>query len=244
MALRRRGKTDPRAEAGAGPAATRRGKVRQIFTVIKVTQRRDRRLLPVMLAVLVLPIAVFVLLGLLVGPMYLWIPLGVLLGLALAINVLGRRVQRTAYADIEGRPGAAAGVVDTMRGDWRVTYAVQVNRAQDVVHRVVGRPGIVLIAEGGRGARELLANELRRVRRIAGDTPVRDLVIGTGEDEVPIRKLQVTLMKMPRILRGAQIDAVDRRLKALSAPPVQLPKGPLPKGAPRIPKMPKGGGRR
>jgi hypothetical protein len=122
-----------------------------------------------------------------------------------------------------------------MRGDWRVTPAVQVNRNQDVVHRVVGRPGVVLIAEGrGRGPRELLANEVRRVRRVVGDTPVHDIVIGGGEGEVSLQKLQVTLVRMgPRVLKGRDIDAVERRLRAVGGPTLPVPKGPLPRNVPR-----------
>ena len=75
--------------------------------------------------------------------------------------------------------------------------------AQDVVHRVVGRPGIVIIAEGrGRGPRDLLANEVRRVRRVAGDYPVHDIVVGNGDGEVALDKLQMTLMKLPRVHQG------------------------------------------
>jgi hypothetical protein len=37
-----------------------------------------------------------------------------------------------------------------MRGDWRVTPAVGFTREQDLVHRVLGKPGVILVAEGAR----------------------------------------------------------------------------------------------
>src|SRR3954470_6411105 len=161
----------------AAPASA--GCLGQLKAVYSITRQRDPRL-PLWLAgSALIPIAIGVVLGLLVGPVWLGAPILVLLGFVIAPNVFSRRVKRTAFAELEGKPGAAAGVIERMRGDWRVTPAVQGNREQDVVHRVVGRPGIVIIAEGhGRGPRDLLANEVRRVRRVAGDYPVRDIVVG------------------------------------------------------------------
>lgn len=249
MALRRKSSGEAAPQAGKGPTrgggkgAPRAsgegrggaGRLVQLRMVYRVTRQRDPKVLRWSLVGLVPPLAIGVLVGLLVGPAWLWIPFGLLLGVLLAVNVFARRVQRSAYAEMEGKPGAAAGIVERMRGDWRVTPAVQVNRNQDVVHRVVGRPGVVLIAEGrGRGPRELLANEVRRVRRVVGDTPVHDIVIGGGEGEVSLQKLQVTLVRMgPRVLKGRDIDAVERRLRAVGGPTLPVPKGPLPRNVPR-----------
>src|SRR5512135_764910 len=248
MALRRKSSGEAATPAkgparGSGKGMTKasgegRGgasRLAQLQIVYRVTRQRDPKVLWWSLAGLVPPLVIGMLVGLLVGPAWLWIPFGLLLGVLLALNVFARRVQRSAYAEMEGKPGAAAGIVERMRGDWRVTPAVQVNRNQDVVHRVVGRPGIVLIAEGrGRGPRELLANEVRRVRRVVGDTPVHDIVIGGGEGEVSLQKLQVTLVRMgPRVLKGRDIDAVERRLRAVGGPTLPVPKGPLPRNVPR-----------
>jgi hypothetical protein len=200
-----------------------------------MTRKQDPNARWITLAAFVVPLAALVAVGVFSGPLWLWIPLGVLLGLLTATNVFSRRVQRSAYAEMEGKPGVAAGIVDRMRGEWRVTPAVQVNRNQDVVHRVIGRPGIILIAEGrGRGPRDLLANEVRRIRRVAGDTPIRDVVVGNGEGEVPLPKLQSTLTRMtPRVLRKSDIPAVEARLRAVRGPAVPIPKGPIPKNIPR-----------
>lgn len=221
--------------SGTGRDGSTPGRLTQIRMVYRVTRQRDPKVLWWSLAGLAPPLAVGVLLGLLVGPAWVWIPFGLLLGVLVAVNIFARRVQRSAYAEMEGKSGAAAGIVERMRGDWRVTPAVQVNRNQDVVHRVVGRPGVVLIAEGrGRGPRELLANEVRRVRRVVGDTPVHDIVVGTGEGEIALQKLQVTLVRMgPRVLKGRDIDAVEHRLRAVGGTTLPIPKGPLPRNIPR-----------
>lgn len=180
------------------------------------------------------PLAVGVALALTVGPWFIWAPLGVVAAITGGVTVFGRRFQHVAFAQVEGKPGAAASVVSGMRGDWKITPAVQLNRAQDVVHRAVGRPGIVLLAEGrGRGVRELLGAEVRRVRRVAGDTPVHDVIVGDGEGEVPLRKLQAHLTKLPRRLRPAEIKELDARLRALAGTAMPIPKGPVPGRPPR-----------
>ena len=47
------------------------------------------------------------------------------------------------------QPGAAAAVIQSFRGGkWPITPAVAANRSQDLVHRVVGKPGVILVSEG------------------------------------------------------------------------------------------------
>ena len=99
----------------------------------------------------------------------------------------------------------------------------------DMVHLVVGRPGVILLAEGNpQRVRSLLGQEKRRLAKVIGNAPLHDYVIGQGEGELPIRKLRTTLMRLPRNLTGKDVNALDKRLKALSARP-QMPKGAIPK---------------
>ncbi|WP_462186336.1 MULTISPECIES: DUF4191 domain-containing protein [unclassified Frankia] len=219
-------------EAGPGKGFTTR--VTQLRMIYKVTRQRDPQALWITLAGFLAPVAVGIVLAIFVGPLYLWIPIALLLGVVVALNLFSRRVQRTAYAEMEGKPGAAAGVIERMRGDWRLTPAVGVNRHQDVVHRVVCRAGVVIIAEGrGRGPRELLAAEKRRIRKAVGDTPVTDIIVGTSEGETPLPKLQSTLMRLRRTLRRGEVDALDRRLRAMGGAALPIPKGPIPRNIPR-----------
>ena len=231
----------PDSKGGREPKGAKRAasaekvsRIKQIRTVFTLTRQRDPRLVPALLIGFLVPVVVGVIIGLLLGPLVLWIIIGVLLGALVALNVFGRRVQRSAYAEAEGKPGAAAGIVERMRGDWRVTAPVQVNRNQDMVTRVVSRAGVVLIAEGrGRGPRELLGAEVRRVKRVVGDVPLHDIVIGTGEGETPLPKLQALLMRKTRALKKSDVDSLDRRLKALGGVSIPVPKGPMPRSIPR-----------
>ncbi|HZE14542.1 MAG TPA: DUF4191 family protein, partial [Mycobacterium sp.] len=108
----------------------------------------------------------------------------------------------------------------------------------DVVHRAVGRAGVVLVGEGvpSRVA-ALLANERKRTERVAHGVPIHEFQVGNGAGQIPVSKLQRKLTTLPRTLKPAAVSDLNYRLKALQ-PSMQMPKGPLPKGA-RMPKMPK-----
>ena len=100
------------------------------------------------------------------------------------------------------------------------------------MHRVLGRPGIVLVSEGPPSrAAQLLANERKRTARWAPEVPIHEIQCGDGEGQVPLRKLNAAVMRTPRALRPAEVTALRKRLEAVSTPPVPIPKGPLPKGA-------------
>src|SRR5687768_1743779 len=68
---------------------------------------------------------------------------GLLTGLLAAVVVFGRRAQKSAYRQMEGRPGAAGQALGTLRRGWKTDPMIAFNKQQDVVHRVVGPPGIV-----------------------------------------------------------------------------------------------------
>lgn len=156
------------------------------------------------------------------------VPIGVMLGVMVATIVFGRSAQSAQYAEIEGRPGAAAAVLQTMRGQWFVTPAVAFTKKQDFVHRAVGRPGVVLVAEGSTARlKPLVAKERRRMNRIVGETPVHVLVVGTGDDDVSLQRLQSALTKLPRKLGKSDVPRLARELAALD-PGLPMPKGYIP----------------
>jgi len=166
------------------------------------------------------------------------IPLGVLLGVLVATILFGRFAQAAQYSAIEGQPGAAAAVLENLRGDWTVSPAIAANRNMDVVHRAVGRPGVILVGEGSpTRLASLLAAEKKRVARVAYEVPIFEFQIGDGEGQVPISKLQRKIMRLPRNLKAGAVSDINHRLKALQ-PSLQAPKGPLPRSA-RQPKMPR-----
>ena len=140
-----------------------------------------------------------------------------------------------AYASIEGQPGAGASVLMSIRKGWTVTPAVSVNKAQDMVHRAVGKAGVVLVAEGGFAVRALLNDEKKKMERFAPGVPVHELIVGTNEGEISVRKLQKRMKKFPKKLSTVQVRELRARLKAVGGMNIALPKGPMPKNV-RMPK--------
>ena len=214
------------------------GRLKQIRMVASLVNQQNRKALPIIAGSAVGIIIVFVVIGLLTGTAGFLIPLGVLLGLLAATILFGRFAQRAQYSAIEGQPGAAAAILQSMRGNWTVTPAVTANKNMDVVHRAVGRPGVVLVGEGAPSRLTgLMAAEKKKTARVAHDVPIFEFQVGNGEGQIPVSQLQRKVMRLPRNLRPAAVSDLNYRLKALQ-PSLQMPKGPLPKGA-RQPKMPR-----
>ena len=204
-------------------------RLQQIRLAFTQTRAADDRLVLYMalaaLAGLAVPLALLTWLG---SPV-----LGVVGGLftagASAMVVLGIRGQRAAIAQIEGQPGAALAVLQQMRGAWKITPAVAFSGKQDLVHRVVGRPGVILVGEGRRArVRALLKQEARKTSRITGDIPVHEVSVGGADGQVDLSGLRMHVMKLPRAMKTKEIGPLDRRLHALGSSDLPLPKGPMP----------------
>jgi hypothetical protein len=214
------------------------GRIKQIRMVAGIVRKANPKALPIVAATGLGILVVFVIVGLLTGLAAFLIPLGVLLGLMAAMILFGRFAQSAQYTAIEGQPGAAAAILQNMRGAWTTTPAIAANRNMDVVHRTVGRPGVILVGEGSPNRLpSLLAAEKKRVSRIAGQIPIYDFQVGDGDGQVPIRQLQKKIMKLPRNLTGQTVADLNYRLNALPQQ-LQMPKGPIPRTA-RMPKAPK-----
>lgn len=154
-----------------------------------------------------------------------------LLGTLLAMIVFGRRAQKAAYTQMEGQPGAAAAALRMLRRGWKSDPVIAFNKQQDVVHRVVGPPGIVLVGEGNPNRlRALLTSERRKHERVAAETPIHEVICGNGEGEVPLPKLVKHVQKLGRQVKPAEMTDILNRLKALDAnrSNIPLPKGPVP----------------
>ncbi|MFF9910835.1 DUF4191 domain-containing protein [Streptomyces sp. NPDC013457] len=228
-----------KANTGSGDAANQ-GRLKQIALTYKMTRKADPKVGLVVAGVGIVVLGVLLAIGFLIGhPVYLGI-LGFILALLAMAIVFGRRAERAAFGQMEGQPGAAAAVLDNIGRGWTTTPAVAMNKSQDVVHRAVGRAGIVLVAEGNPNrVKPLLAAEKKKMARIVVDVPVTDIVVGNGEGQVPLKKVRTTMLKLPRVLSGPQVTVANDRLRAMGdlMSNMPLPKGPMPKGM----RMPRGG---
>lgn len=190
--------------------------------------RADNPRMPVfVIGTVVAIVAVTVAVCLVLGT-WLWLPLGVMLAVLAGMIIFGRSAQSAQYAQIEGRPGAAAAVLEAMRGQWFITPAVGFTKKQDFVHRAIGRPGVVLVAEGKpTRLKPVVAKERRRMSRLVGDTPVHVITVGNGDGQVSLERLQATLTKLPRKVGKGDVPRLARELDALD-PGAPMPKGYVP----------------
>ncbi|CAB4617634.1 MAG: DUF4191 family protein [Actinobacteria bacterium] len=223
------------AETPAKPPRFER--LRQIGQAYSMTAKVDKFVGLITFAFFMLGWGVFVAVGIIVKLEVYFAVIGFAVGILVALIMFGRRVERAAYAQVAGQPGAGAAVAEGVRG-WTVTPAVAATRQQDLVSRAVGRPGIVLIGEGDiNRVRGLLQNETKRLSKLVADTPVHEIIVGEGPGTIPLAKVQRSLQKLPRALKPAEVTEVRRRLAALGGMMEQMPipKGPMPKGG-RVPR--------
>jgi hypothetical protein len=233
MAKVKLSKADKAAARSARRAASKQRRS-QFWQAFQMQRKDDKALVPILLAAVLGTAAVFFGVGLLFGLQWFALPLGVVVGVLIAVVVFGRRLQRSVYSKADGQPGAAGWALENLRGAWRVTPAVAGTTQLDAVHRVVGRPGVILVAEGApHRVKALLAQEKKKVARLVGDTPIYDVVVGNDEGQVSLAKLQRHLTRLPRNIDTKRMDSLDSRLAALSSRSgsASMPKGPVPPGA-------------
>jgi hypothetical protein len=224
-------KLDKKGQPKVGRLKKFGGQLRMIKQAYSLTAKNDPKLPWLMLIAFVVVAGLVELLGILFGAPFIFLPLAIITGVLAAMIIFGRRAQGSAYRQVEGQPGAAAWVLEGMRGDWRVTSGVAGTQQLDAVHRVLGRPGIILVAEGVPSrVRGLLAQEKKKVARVVGETPIYDIIVGDEEGQVPLRKLSSHVMKLPRNLTAAEVNSLGRRISALGGTRMPVPGGPLPGG--------------
>lgn len=219
-------------QSGEKQPGEKQGRLSIIKQNYRMAREHDPKLPWILLATFFGITALFLIIGFAIGNWPTMLLIGLPLALLATTFIFSRRAMRAAYASIEGQPGAAVAIVQSMeKRGWRVTPAVNVTRNQDLVHRVVGRAGIVLIGEGQPDrVTNLLAAERKRTQRFAGEAPITDVLIGDRSGQVTIAKLQKHLTKMPKVLTGDEAFQLTRKLDAaMAGPPLPIPKGPMPK---------------
>ena len=216
----------------AAPAPQpKKGRLRQLAAAYRITKENDKYIGLVLLAW-------FLGVGAIVGGLFAWllgpvfgVIMGILTGLLAALIVFGKRAERATYASVDGQLGAAAGALQMLRRGWSVKPAVAFTKNQDVVHRVLGTPGIVLVGEGNPArVRNLLTVEKKKHARVAPEVPIHAIVVGTGDGAVPLPRLIKHIRKLPRSIRPGDMTELISRLRALDAmrPQTPLPRGPVP----------------
>jgi hypothetical protein len=227
-------KKDPKnaKAAKAAKAEKKPGRIKQLRESYAMTRTSDPRIGLILLGTFVLvALAGFAVVYLVLRTLYFPILFGVMVGILAALIVFGRRAQKAGYSQIEGKPGAAAAALGMLKRGWKTDPAIAVNKQQDIVTRVVGPPGIVLIGEGNPNRlRPMMSSERRKHERVASETTIHEVIVGRDPGQVPLGKLTRHVTKLGRELKPAQMTDVLNRIKALDAnrPAVPMPKGPIP----------------
>lgn len=227
------------------PEQPRTGRLRQIAQAYRITRQHERLLGLRLLVWFVVVGGAFGVVGSIVLHPLFGIPMGALTGLLTALVVFGRRAERASYAQVEGQIGAAAGALQMLKRGWSVAPAIGLTKNQDVVHRVVGRPGIILVGEGNPNrVRNLLTAEKKKHARVAPEVPIYEIVVGNEADQIRLPQLVKHVRKLRREIRPAEMTEVLQRLKALDAmrPSAPIPRGPMPTSMKGARKMMQGRG--
>lgn len=204
------------------------------WQAFSLTRAEDKRFIPYLVAAGVVAAGgVFAVVYVITKSLIYSIPFAVVATVVALMVTFSQRAQRMTYAKAEGQPGAGWWMMQNqLRGDWRKEEAIAGNAQLDLVHRLIGRPGVILVGEGApQRVRGLIAQEKKKIARVAGETPIYDVIIGTEDDTVPLRKLNMTVNRLPKNLTKAEVATLEKRMAALGVRRSPLPQGPMPAGA-------------
>lgn len=209
----------------------------QMWQAFNMQRKQDPKLIPLMLLAIIGVGLVFFLIGLIFDGQWFLLPIGLGLGFVLAMFIFTRRLERDMYKQVEDQKGVAGWALEqqlksTVGVAWKIEQGVAVTRHQDIVHRVIGNPGVIFVAEGDKNRLRATMGQLKkRADRLAGGVPVYEVYVGKGEDEVPVSKLRGHIMRLPRNYSKNEVYSIARKIEAMDTLPGQMPgvpKGPIP----------------
>jgi hypothetical protein len=200
----------------------------QVWQAYTVTRQQDPAVTWIILSVVLGVIAIGVVLGFVIGPVWFYVALSIPFALLGGMFILARRAETAAYLRIDGQPGASMSALTTIRRGWTFSEEpVAVGtRSQDLVFRGVGRPGIVLVGEGpSHRVGRLLEAERKRTARVLPGVPITLIEVGHDEGQTELRRLARTVQRLKPSLTKQETGEVLKRLTALGAVKLPIPKG-------------------
>lgn len=161
------------------------------------------------------------------GNWIVWSIMGVLFGATVAMTVLSLLVRRAMYIQIEDTVGSVYAVLSEIKSGWIVPeQPLLATRDQDIVWRIVGRPGVVLISEGpSHRVQPLMSAERKKIQKVAKNVPVHVIQVGKEDGQVRLAQLQSKIRSFKKVLTKHEVPAVSARLAALNSSNLPIPKG-------------------
>lgn len=160
----------------------------------------------------------------------IWVILGIVTGYLSCLLTLTNRANKAIFTKYANEPGRISLTVGTLtRRVYKGTnQPVAVNaKSRDMVFRIVGPAGVVLLGEGAKSStQQLLEDERRKVQRVASGVTVHTFFSAEDGNGVPLAILHKKVSKLKRTLTKAEIRAVQNRLAAMdSRGGLPIPKG-------------------
>jgi hypothetical protein len=201
-----------------------------IAQAYKVTAQHDKLLLPFVAGAILLVLGVAVAIGLAIGgtaALVYSIIFGLLFSSLAGLFTLTRRFEKNAFARMEGSLGGSISVAQTIRRGWAFDdEPISVDpRGKSVVFQGVGKAGVMLLAEGGSGAKKQVDAVHKRVSKLVPGVPIHVIYVGAGANEIPLRNLVKAIRKHKKKLSKREREAVRARLRAIGGQRLPVPKG-------------------
>lgn len=191
-----------------------------IYDAYKITKRSFPWVGWVMLASTIAVVAIFVALGIWSNMHLVFVILfGVSFAFMVPMLILSLLVKKAMYRQVDGTIGSVYAVVTQIKRGWTVDeQPIAANRHQDLVWRLIGRPGVVFITEGPTGrVRDLVEKERKSASRIVTNVPTHVINVGQDKDQVKLEDLEKELRRLPKELRRNEVPLVVSRLQAMDA---------------------------
>ncbi|MBF1139657.1 MAG: DUF4191 domain-containing protein [Thermobifida sp.] len=199
-----------------------------VLDAYRLTKRTYPALPWMLLGTAAAVIAVFMLVAWLTNMSFIgWLVVGIMGSFTAALLLLSILTRRALYSQVEDTAGAVKVALSQIQRGWVIPeQPVAYTREQDLVWRIVGRAGVVLISEGPASrVRPLLQAETKRVTKVMRNVPVHQIQVGHDDGQIALKDLQRELRKLKNVLTPEEVPQVSARINALRSGEPPIPKG-------------------
>ncbi|NDE88994.1 MAG: DUF4191 family protein [Micrococcales bacterium] len=160
----------------------------------------------------------------------LWIVLAVATAYLSTLLLITRATNRAVFKKYSSEPGRLSLVVGslTRRTFKGSNQPVAINpRTKDMIFRVVGPAGVILMGEGApTSTKAMLEDERRKVQRMATGVTVTTFYCSETDGGVPLLQMDKKVRALKRTMNKQEIFAVQNRLAAMDVRSgLPIPKG-------------------